>query len=296
VASLGPRTSRARPLRGRWLPIFSGPNGLARCGANAGRAPPSAIGARPARDRGRRDGAIGDDSRTCAGGPTPAGALHRWHGRGDMNFYNDLAAARLEDAPKAIQDLYSTGTRRRRRRGAQELIDATSLIGPPATARSAGRLQGGGLTILNARSPGRIGSGRSRSCASGWPTSGLGSRPEGGRRVFARAGRPTLGSRLLAPHRLSRLARRARVASSAGRPVDHVRLGTLGGRARSRLRGHAEPGARRRGTPVLPSSFESGTLGPTTSHTPSAARRSPELRPFPGPCSASPSTPGGPSS
>ncbi len=158
VASLGPKNveSTARYADG-WLPIFFWPE---RSGEVWGE--PLARGAAqrdPALDPleivAGGTVAIGDGLEDLRQAARPQLALYiGGMGAADMNFYNDLACRYgLEDAAKRIQDLYLDGHKEEAAREVpQELIDATSLIGPAGYVRDRlAAYKEAGVTILTAR-------------------------------------------------------------------------------------------------------------------------------------------------
>ena len=158
VASLGPKNveSTARYADG-WLPIFFWPE---RVGEVWGE--PLARGAKqrdpsldPLEIVAGGTVAIGDDLEELRQAARPQLALYiGGMGAADMNFYNDLACRYgLEDAAKRIQELYLDGHKEEAAREVpQELIDATSLIGPAGFVRDrVAAYKEAGVTILNAR-------------------------------------------------------------------------------------------------------------------------------------------------
>jgi F420-dependent oxidoreductase-like protein len=158
VASLGPKNveSTARFADG-WLPIFFWPERIGQVWGE-----PLARGAAqrdPALDPleivAGGTVAIGDDLEDLRQAARPQLALYiGGMGAADMNFYNDLACRYgLEDAAKRIQDLYLDGHKEEAAREVpQELIDATSLIGPAGYVRDRlAAYKEAGVTILNAR-------------------------------------------------------------------------------------------------------------------------------------------------
>ena len=158
VASLGPKNveSTARFADG-WLPIFFWPE---RSGQVWGE--PLSRGASqrdpalgPLEVVASTTVAIGDDLDDLRQASRPQLALYiGGMGAADMNFYNDLACRYgLEDAAKRIQDLYLDGHKDEAAREVpQELIDATSMIGPAGYVRDRlAAYKEAGVTILNAR-------------------------------------------------------------------------------------------------------------------------------------------------
>jgi F420-dependent oxidoreductase-like protein len=158
VASIGPKNveSTARNADG-WIPIFFWPErsaqvwgeSLAKGASN--RSPDLA----PLEVVASATVAIGDDLDDLRQAGRAQLALYiGGMGAADMNFYNDLACRYgLEEAAGKIQELYLSGHRDEAAREVpQELIDATSMIGPAGYVKD--RLAAhreAGVTILNAR-------------------------------------------------------------------------------------------------------------------------------------------------
>jgi F420-dependent oxidoreductase-like protein len=158
VASLGPKNveSTARFADG-WLPIFFWPERADRVwgeplARGASQRDPSLA---PLEIAASTTVAIGDGLEELRQASRPQLALYiGGMGAADMNFYNDLARRYgLEDAAKQIQDLYLGGHREEAARAVpQELIDATTMIGPAGFVRDRlAAYKEAGVTILNVR-------------------------------------------------------------------------------------------------------------------------------------------------
>src|SRR5580658_2206758 len=158
VASLGPKNveSTARFADG-WLPIFFWPERADRVwgeplARGASQRDPSLA---PLEIAASTAVAIGDGLEELRQASRPQLALYiGGMGAADMNFYNDLARRYgLEDAAKQIQDLYLGGHREEAARAVpQELIDATTMIGPAGFVRDRlAAYKEAGVTILNVR-------------------------------------------------------------------------------------------------------------------------------------------------
>jgi F420-dependent oxidoreductase-like protein len=158
VASIGPKNveSTARNADG-WIPIFFWPeradqvwgDSLAKGASNRSSdlAPLEVVASTTV--------AIGDDLDDLRQTARPQLALYiGGMGAADMNFYNDLACRYgLEEAAGKIQELYLSGHKDEAAREVpQELIDATSMIGPAGYVKDRlAAYREAGVTMLNVR-------------------------------------------------------------------------------------------------------------------------------------------------
>jgi F420-dependent oxidoreductase-like protein len=158
VASLGPRNveSTARLADG-WIPIFFWPE---KAGQVWGESLSRGLSQResaldPLEIVASTTVAIGDDLDDLRQATRPQLALYiGGMGAANKNFYNDLACRYgLEDAARRIQELYLAGHRdEAARQVPQELIDATTMIGPAGFVRDRlAAYRDAGVTILNVR-------------------------------------------------------------------------------------------------------------------------------------------------
>jgi F420-dependent oxidoreductase-like protein len=158
VASIGPKNveSTARVADG-WIPIFFWPERADRVWGESLRrgSRHRDSGLDPLEVVASTTVAIGDDLDDLRQAARPQLALYiGGMGAADMNFYNNLACRYgLEDAAGRIQALYLDGKKDEAARAVpQELIDATTMIGPAGYVRERlAAYREAGVTILNVR-------------------------------------------------------------------------------------------------------------------------------------------------
>jgi F420-dependent oxidoreductase-like protein len=158
VAGTGPKNvENAARIADGWIPIFFWPE---RSGQVWGEALAAGLGRRspvlgPLEVVASVTVAVGEGQEQLREAARPQLALYiGGMGAREMNFYNDLACRYgLEGPAKQIQDLYLSGHRDEAARAVpQELIEGTTMIGPPGLVRDRiAAYREAGVTLLNIR-------------------------------------------------------------------------------------------------------------------------------------------------